>query len=195
MDAADAPLRAARPARPGPWPRVLLPGHGTTRDTADRPPAPSPPVRRGPPPARPLLPGVPARSTATPAGRTSGPLSSGGSVNPYRNAYWAQSDISVETAAPLTALTLEVGIAQTGGVALTGAWRTLPEEDFAFTSEEAGGVLVCTWSLKAGRTVPAGKHVFAVQYDHARGGRDSGGDTYTATGATAAKAYTVGGGF
>ncbi|WP_327378175.1 hypothetical protein OG393_31940 [Streptomyces sp. NBC_01216] len=166
--------------------------HGTPR-TALQPPR----LRSAAAPLRhaPLLPGVPARSTATPAGRTSGPLSSGGSVNPYRNAYWAQSDISVETAAPLTALTLEVGIAQTGGVALTGAWRTLPEEDFAFTSEEAGGVLVCTWSLKAGRTVPAGKHVFAVQYDHARGGRDSGGDTYTATGATAAKAYTVGGGF
>ncbi|AXE24643.1 hypothetical protein C0216_15275 [Streptomyces globosus] len=44
---------------------------------------------------------------------------------------------------------------------------------------------VYRWTPKPGRTVPPGEHVFAVQYNHARGPRAPGADTYTATAATA----------
>jgi hypothetical protein len=57
---------------------------------------------------------------------------------------------------------------------------------------------VYRWTLKPGRTVPAGKHVFAGQYNHAEGARDAGGDTYRAearTGTPGAKSATVWGDF
>ncbi|MFB6555423.1 hypothetical protein [Streptomyces sp. NPDC056405] len=110
-----------------------------------------------------------------------GPLWSDGSVDPHSNDFWAQSNITLKTGEPLTALTVELRVAQTGGVTSTGAWRSLPEEDFTFTVEERDGFLAYRWTLKQGRTVPAGEWMFAGQYDHDRGGRDAGGDRYSAT--------------
>lgn len=82
-------------------------------------------------------------------------------------------------------------VAQTGGVSSTGAWRSLPEGDFTQTVEEQAGLVVYTWRLKEGRTVPAGQWMFAGQYDHARGGRDAKGDSYTITGAAEGRMYSV----
>ncbi|MEU9801960.1 hypothetical protein [Streptomyces sp. NPDC051000] len=135
-------------------------------------------------------------STPSAAGTESGPLWSDGSVDPHGNAYWAQSNITLQTREPLTAFSLEVRIAQTGGVASTGTWQTLPGADFDVAARRSEGALVYRWTLKAGRTVPAGRHVFATQYDHAQGGRDAAKDAYAATGTTAGgTAHAVGGGF
>ncbi|MBZ4017525.1 hypothetical protein [Streptomyces purpurogeneiscleroticus] len=124
----------------------------------------------------------PAHSTAPDERRTEdGPLWSDGSVDPHSNDFWAQSNVTLKTAEPLTALTVELRIAHTGGVASTGAWRTLPEGDFTFRTDTGDGFLVYRWRLRPGRTVPAGTHVFAGQYDHARGGRDAGADSYSVT--------------
>lgn len=111
------------------------------------------------------------------------------------NEFWAQSNITLKTAERLTALTVELRIAQTGGVSSTGAWRSLPEEDFRLTTDERDGFVVYTWALRKGRTVTPGEWVFAGQYDHARGGRDAGGDTCTATAATGSEQLLAGGGF
>ncbi|MFB7370173.1 hypothetical protein ACFC0D_10055 [Streptomyces sp. NPDC056222] len=105
-----------------------------------------------------------------------------GVVDPGSNRYWAQSDLTVTTSTPLSGLVVELRVAQTGGVASTGNWRTLPAEDFTVSVREDGGALVYRWTLTSGRTVPAGRHVFAGQYNHAEGGRDAGSDTYTVTG-------------
>ncbi|WP_031506249.1 hypothetical protein [Streptomyces megasporus] len=129
------------------------------------------------------------------AGPESGPLSSSGSVDPHSHDYWAQSNITIDTREPLTSFELVVRIAQTGGVRDTGNWRTLPEEDFTVTTRETDGALVYRWTLKEGRTVPAGEHVFAVQYDHSAGARDAGRDTYTATATAADGEHTVRGSF
>jgi hypothetical protein len=129
------------------------------------------------------------------AAPSSGPLRSEGAVDPHSNAYWAQSNVTLTTREPLTALVLEVRIAQTGGVRETGSWRTRPAADFTVATREEGGALVYRWTLKEGRTVPAGRHVFAAQYDHAVGARDAGGDTYTATAAAAGGEHTVRGAF
>ncbi|MBQ1087577.1 hypothetical protein [Streptomyces sp. B93] len=110
-----------------------------------------------------------------------GPLWSDGSVDPHSNEFWAQSNVTLRSTERLTALTVELRIAQTGGVTSTGAWRSLPESDFDLTVAERDGFLVYTWVLKDGRTVPAGEFVFAGQYDHDRGGRDAGDDDYSAT--------------
>lgn len=125
-----------------------------------------------------------------------GPLWSDGSVDPHSNTYWAQSNITLQSGEPLAAFTLEIRIAQTGSVATTGTWQTLPGDDFEVSARQSGDATVYRWTLKAGRTVPAGRHVFAGQYNHAQGGRDAGEDTYEVTATTAAgDPYEVGGAF
>ncbi|MGW6981096.1 hypothetical protein ACWGE1_16835 [Streptomyces sp. NPDC054932] len=136
---------------------------------------PDPP--RNPPAAAPSA----ADRTAPPmqGSRTEdGPLWADGSVDPHSNAYWAQSNVTLKAGKPLTALVVELRIALTEGVKNTGSWRTRPAADFDLTAREEGGFLVYRWTLKPGRTVPSGEHVFAGQYDHAAGGRDAKADTY-----------------
>ncbi|WP_327351347.1 hypothetical protein [Streptomyces sp. NBC_01304] len=110
-----------------------------------------------------------------------------GSIDPGSSAFWAQSNITVKTDKPLTALTVELRVKQTGNVADTGNWRSLPAEDFDVSVRESDGVLVYRWTLKAGRTVPVGEFVFAGQYDHAEGERNADDDAYKVHAATAAE--------
>jgi hypothetical protein len=116
-------------------------------------------------------------------------------VDPHSNVFWAQSNLTLKTSVRLDSLTVELRIAQTGGVTSTGAWRSLPEADFAQSVVERDGFLVYTWTLKPGRTVPAGEWVFAGQYDHARGGRDAKDDGYVMTGTADGHTYAVTGDF
>ncbi|USQ87590.1 hypothetical protein NFX46_30030 [Streptomyces phaeoluteigriseus] len=124
-----------------------------------------------------------------------GPLWSDGSVDPHSNDFWAQSNVTIKASGQLTKLTVQLKVAQTGGVSSAGAWRSLPEGDFTFTVEERDDFLVYTWVLKEGRTVPEGEWVFAGQYDHDRGGRDAKDDTYAVVGATDGQEGSVGGDF
>ncbi|MFI9830430.1 hypothetical protein ACIHIX_22385 [Streptomyces sp. NPDC051913] len=131
----------------------------------------------------------------TASGEEDGPLWSDGSVDPHSNDFWAQSNITLKTSEELTALTVQLKIAQTGGVTSAGAWRSLPEDDFTLTTEEKDGFLVYTWTLKEGRKVAKGEWVFAGQYDHERGGRDAADDSYTATGTAGGEQLAVKGDF
>lgn len=117
-----------------------------------------------------------------------------GAIDPHSNRYWAQSNITFKNRTPLSALTVEVRVAQTGGVADTGNWRSLPEADFKVSVREENNALTYTWTLRPGRTVPTGEHIFAAQYNHAEGGRDARGDRYTitTTTTTAQKATATG---
>ncbi|MEU9218433.1 hypothetical protein AB0D47_18035 [Streptomyces sp. NPDC048376] len=136
------------------------------------------------------------RSVTTPPGpREPGPLWSSGAVDPHSNAFWAQSNVTLGTSTPLTALTVELRVAQTGSVTSTGAWRSLPEDDFTFSLDERDGFLVYRWTLRRGRTVPPGEWMFAGQYNHERGGRDAGGDRYSADAAAASGPLSVRGDF
>ncbi|GGT86550.1 MULTISPECIES: hypothetical protein [Streptomyces] len=109
------------------------------------------------------------------------PLQAAGAIDPGSNRWWAQSNITLTVPAPLSALTVELRVALTGGIASTGHWRTLPEQDFTVSVREEGAALVYRWTLKEGRTVPPGRHVFAGQYNHAEGARDVAADSYTVT--------------
>ncbi|MZF83730.1 hypothetical protein [Streptomyces sp. SID5643] len=158
-------------------------------------PAPSrSPERResSPPPSN--TPSAPAAERPS-AGPQDGPLRSDGSVDPHSNDFWAQSNVTLKTREQLTALTVRLEVAQTGGVSDAGAWRSLPETDFTLTVAERDGFLVYTWTLKEGRTVPVGEWVFAGQFNHARGGRDAGGDRYSVTAAAGSRQLSVGGSF
>ncbi|MFF0016832.1 hypothetical protein [Streptomyces sp. NPDC005374] len=170
----------------------------TSVATTDTPtPSPDATSRAPVPPVVPTPRTTPTRKTERPSGTPSptsgaatevrasgtkdGPLWSDGSVDPHSNDFWAQSNLTFKTSEQLTALTVELKIAETGGVTNAGAWRSLPEDDFTLTVAERDGFLVYTWVLKDGRTVPKGEWVFAGQYSHERGGRDAKDDSYTAT--------------
>ena len=154
--------------------------------TAPAPTGSAAPTSRGAASSVPPAPGRPDPTTGggtptPPADRTSdGPLSSEGSVDPHSTVYWAQSGLTLTVTAPVTALTVELRIAQTGGVRSTGQWQTDPGDDYTVTVRETDGALVYRWELRPGRTVPAGQHVFAAQYNHAAGPRDPAGDGYDA---------------
>ena len=138
----------------------------------------------------------PSASVLPPAaGQKDGPLWSDGSVDPHSNDFWAQSNLTLKTTGQLTALTVQLKIAQTGGVGSAGAWRSLPEQDFDLTVGERNGFLVYTWVLKEGRTVPKGEWVFAGQYNHRRGGRDAQDDAYTIKATADGQQRAVGGDF
>ncbi|NUQ98559.1 MAG: hypothetical protein HOY79_19070 [Streptomyces sp.] len=164
--------------------------------------APVPPAGRTPsgPPQSHRSGGSPATNSSASAGapasgRSDGPLWSDGSLGTNSNDFWAQSDITLRTSRQLTTLTVQLKVAQTGGVSNTGAWRSLPEQYFDLTVGEQNGFLVYTWTLKAGRTVPTGEWVFAGQYNHQSGGRDAKGDTYAITATAGGTQRAVGGGF
>ncbi|MGW6390421.1 hypothetical protein ACWFR1_07920 [Streptomyces sp. NPDC055103] len=125
-------------------------------------------------------PAAPASRPPAPGPLTRGPAAvAAGTLDPGGNRWWAQGDLTVTTETPVSGLVVDVRVARTAGVASTGHWRTRPAEDFTVTVTEEPGVLHYRWALKPGRTVPPGRHVFAVQYSHAEGVRDASADTYT----------------
>ncbi|MFI9366174.1 hypothetical protein ACIG5E_34745 [Kitasatospora sp. NPDC053057] len=170
----------------------------TTAPAAPSPTATPTPTRSAPPATTVPVPApdpatTPASPHPTPSASVraqNGPLWSEGSIDSHSTIYWAQSNLLLRTGQPLTSLTVELRIAQTGGVRDTGNWRTLPVDDFTVTVQESGGALVYRWVLKPGRTVPPGQHEFAGQYNHATGVRGAAGDSYRveaqSTGGTAA---------
>ncbi|GAB2885162.1 hypothetical protein GCM10027074_62170 [Streptomyces deserti] len=191
-DEAPEQQQVAVSATPTPSPdatsRAPAPPVGPTPSAEPESRAPSAPPSRTPG-------STPGTARPPAAGVEDGPLWSDGSVDPHSNDFWAQSNITLKTGEQLTALTVQLWIAQTGGVSFAGAWRSLPEDDFTLTVGERDGFLVYTWTLKEGRTVPAGEWVFAGQYDHERGGRDARDDRYTATATAGDEQLSVGGRF
>ncbi|MFE3381450.1 hypothetical protein [Streptomyces anulatus] len=118
-------------------------------------------------------------------------------MDPRSVSSWSQSNVTLKTREPLTALAVELRIGLTPGVKETGHWQTRPAGDFTATVREEGGFLVYSWVLRPGRTLPVGEHVFAGRYNHADGGRDAAMDTYRteATSATGASEAVVWGDF
>ncbi|MGW0771700.1 hypothetical protein [Streptomyces sp. NPDC002676] len=184
--------------------------HSSPSATVTTPATPSPTVSSAhPTPARPT-PVAPAPATTPGSARPTpsatspsptagesqnGPLWSAGSVDPHSTVYWAQSNLVLKTTQPLTSLTIEMRIVQTGGVKNTGTWQTLPSADFTVTAQEAGGTLVYRWVLKPGLTVPAGSHEFAAQFNHATGVRGAAGDGYRVDAQGSGGSASVRGGF
>ncbi|HEX8870519.1 MAG TPA: hypothetical protein VF821_32940, partial [Lentzea sp.] len=109
---------------------------------------------------------------------TDGPLSSLGFIDLQTHPNWAQSRLELKTTEPLSSLSVELRIVQTGDVKTTGQWQTMAGDDFTVTVKEADGAVVYRWELKPGRKVPQGVHAFAGQYNHAVGKRDARADTY-----------------
>ncbi len=169
-----------------PTPAVPSPIVTSTRTPSARTPT-------GPAPAT-----TPGSSRPTPPAGSrfqNGPLWSQGSMDAHSTVNWAQNNLTLKTIQPLTSLTVELRIAQTGDVRRTGNWQTLPSEDFTVTVQESGGALLYRWVLKPGRTVPAGQHEFAGQYNHATGVRKVKRDSYHVHAQSSGGSSAVWGGF
>ncbi|MER7667308.1 hypothetical protein ABTY61_02445 [Kitasatospora sp. NPDC096128] len=171
----------------------------TPTPTRSEPPATTAPApARIPPTAAPTSPHPTPTPTPTPSATSraqNGSLWSEGSIDPHSTVYWGQDNLLLRTTQQLTSLTVELRVAQTGDVRDTGNWRTLPPDDFTVTVQESGGALVYRWVLKPGRTVPAGQHEFACQFNHATGVRPAGGDGYRVDAQSTGGAASVWGGF
>ncbi|MEU9076332.1 hypothetical protein ACFYUY_34135 [Kitasatospora sp. NPDC004745] len=169
----------------------------TPSPTVTPSPTPAAPGTVTPPPvpAPATTPGSPRPTPSASSHPVNGALWSEGSVDSHSTVYWAQQDLVLRTTQPLTSLTVELRIAQTGEVRDTGNWRTLPSEDFTVTVQESGGVLFYRWVLKPGRTVPVGQHEFAGQFNHATGVRSAANDGYRVDAQSAGGPASVWGGF
>jgi hypothetical protein len=160
--------------------------------------APSPTRSPEPPP---VAQSQPTPGTTTPPPSTTGnrlsdgPLSAKGSVDPNSHTFWTQDKLVLDLTQPLTKLTVEVHIAQTGGVQSSGQWQTAPADDFTVSVREVDGEVVYRWDLKPGHTVPAAQQVFAVQYNHTRGARDGKADRFGVMATAAGRDHAVWGGF
>ena len=223
--AADPTVRHRRPSIARSWPKAAIVGLVAAATLATGglavaaiggvPSLPAPaPTRAASPPVATSTPTPSARTTSTTPSTTpttsprssrptppatsrfqNGPLWSQGSIDAASNAFWAESKLTLRTTQPLTSLTVELRIAQTGGVQMTGNWRTLPSEFFTVTVQESGGALLYRWVLNPGRTVPVGQHVFAAQYNHATGVRKAKRDSYEVHAQSKGGSSTVSGGF
>ncbi|MGW1168267.1 hypothetical protein [Streptomyces sp. NPDC002550] len=174
-------------------PATPSPTAGSPHPTSARPTPAAPAPATTPSSARP----TPSATSPSPSAGESqdGPLWSAGSVDPHSSVYWTQSNLALKTTRPLTTLTVEMRIVQTGGVKITGTWQTLPSADFTVTTQEAGGTLVYRWVLKPGLTVPAGSYEFAAQFNNGTGVRSAAGDGYRVDAQGSGGSASVRGGF
>ncbi|MFD8301645.1 hypothetical protein ACFV29_04690 [Streptomyces sp. NPDC059690] len=189
---------AAIVATSSPSPTVTTPATPSPTVSSPHPTSARPTPVAPPPVTTPgsVRPTPPTTSPSPAAGESqNGPLWSAGSVDPQSTVYWTQSNLVLKTKQPLTSLTVEMRIVQTGGVKNTGTWQTLPSGDFTVTLQEAGGTLVYRWVLKPGLTVPAGSHEFAAQFNNGTGGRSAAGDRYRVDAQGSGGSASVRGGF
>ncbi|WP_075734350.1 hypothetical protein, partial [Streptomyces acidiscabies] len=190
---------AAIVAKPPPTvttPATLPPAVSSPPPTSARPTPVAPPPVTSPGSSRPTPSATGPSPSPTADESRNGPLRSSGSLDPKSTVYWTQSDLFLTTTQPLTSLTVEIRIVQTGGAKSTGTWQTLPADDFTVTVQEADGALVYRWVLKPGLTVPAGNHEFAAQFNNgADGAHSAGGDGYRVDAQGAGGSASVRGGY
>jgi hypothetical protein len=122
-------------------------------------------------------------------------LESSGTVDKHSIDNWSQSNLTLRTEATVTALTVRVRLARTQELRNTGAWSTLLPGDFTTTVDEQPDAMVYTFVMRKGATLLPGKYTFAVQYNHAVGGRDASRDTYPANATGDGTSVEVTGGF
>ncbi|WP_328466007.1 hypothetical protein OHA21_45075 [Actinoplanes sp. NBC_00393] len=149
-------------------------------------PTPSPTVAAS---AEPDKPTRPSRTTRTGERSTapgvhwqpsSGFLSSAAVLDSHSNDTWAQGNLTLTTTETITRLDVVISVARTEGVEDAGKWSSVPAEMITMVVDEEKDALVYRFTLHDGKTLAAGQYVFAAQYMHATGERDTGGDSYGA---------------
>ncbi|MCO5974399.1 hypothetical protein [Actinoallomurus soli] len=167
----------------GPADPAVPAGHGSAPSDRPSPSAASTWASAGPTSraGTPSPTGRPTGSSAAPQrSRAAAPDVAAG-LGPGTNDYWAQENVTVSEAKPLTTLRVTVRVARTQNVRSTGSWSSLPGDTYQVTVGEERNAIVYTWTVRSGRPVPPGRYVFAAQYARAPGGHDVHQDSYTVT--------------
>jgi hypothetical protein len=167
---------------------MMAPAPASSSPEAVQPPAPP----SGAPSAT-QAPSSPAASSSA-NGTQQDVLRSSGAIDPHSIDNWTQSNVTVVTGQTVTALEVTVRIAASPNLVNTGAWSTVP--DFLVTNvQRQQDALVYRFTLKPGITLAPATYVFAVQYNHAVGGRDASRDTYHVVATANGNPVEAGGGF
>src|SRR5690349_1921896 len=188
-------VRNSAPLPPAVRPTTAVSLHPTATPTVPRT-APSHRPKNRPSSTAP----PPRSSSASPASSADVPsqrgfLESAGTVDKHSIDNWSQSNVTLRTEATVTALQVRVRIARTQELRNTGAWSTLLPGDFTTTVDEQPDAMVYTFVMRKGATLRPGEYTFAVQYNHAVGGRDASRDTYRANATGDGTSVEVTGGF
>ncbi|WP_030435036.1 hypothetical protein [Actinoplanes subtropicus] len=126
-------------------------------------------------------PTVKPSTSATPVVVRDGYLSATAALDAGSIGTWSQSDVLVTTNKPITALVVEIHIARTDGVAKTGHWSSISDDQTTSEVDTSDATLIYRFTVKPGNTLAPGTYTFAAQFSHAEGARPLAGDTYTVT--------------
>jgi hypothetical protein len=113
------------------------------------------------------------------------------------NNYGGQERLSLTDTASITAMTITIRVAQTAGVAFNSQANSFPGGDLTQSAGVVGGVIVYSYVLASGASIPAnypGGTVYA-QFGGTGTPRVSSGDTWTVTSTSAGLASTLNGTF
>ncbi|MEU4419310.1 hypothetical protein AB0F81_01700 [Actinoplanes sp. NPDC024001] len=138
----------------------------------------------------------PSRTPATSTPRwqpSDGFLSSATVVDSHSNETWAQENLTLTTTETITKLDLVISVARTAGVEDAGKWSSVPAEMITVTSVEEKTAVLYRFTLNEGRTLAPGQYVFAAQFLHAAGRRDTGADQYGAIAAAGSRKAEISG--
>ncbi len=136
---------------------------------------------------------TPSPAPALPSSAT---VTTSGFVSSSTNGWWGEEDVTVSNQLPITAMTLVVAVANTGGVTFYDQYNTYDSILFSMTYQNTAAAAVFTYTLNPGRTVPAGiSAFFGSQYNANGTVRSVANDTYTVTLTTGGVTQALGGKF
>ncbi len=157
--------------------------------------------------AVPTMPSATATAPATTATATPAPLNSPtahpvaggvsavGSVAGGSGPWWSEEDVSVTSAAPITALRLVVTVQKTAGVTCAGQYTSFWGGMTLTGHVDTGAQIVYTYTLAGGQTVPVGSWALGAQFTGTGTTHLYGADTFALTATSAGVTTTSAGHF
>jgi len=112
-------------------------------------------------------------------------LSAIGSVAVGSGPWWSEEDVSVTSAAPITALRLVVTVQKTAGVTCAGQYTSFWGGMALTGHADTGAQMVYTYTLVGGQTVPAGSWALGAQFTGTGATHLYGADTFVLTATSA----------
>lgn len=101
-----------------------------------------------------------------------------GSLATASNQTWTEEDVNITLAQPVTQFRLIVRLTPSAGLTPDNYWSNHDITAFNVVLNSDTNGLVYTFTLKSGKSLPAGPFIIAVQFAHSRQ-RDASGDTFS----------------
>ncbi|MCU1399035.1 MAG: Endoglucanase [Acidimicrobiales bacterium] len=137
----------------------------------------------------------PATTTSTASTVAVGNTVTATARSDYGQAYYGESIITLTNAAPITAMTVTINIAQTTGVTYHGQYTDFDAGTVDLTNDTSNGVVTFVYTLAAGQTIAPGSWTIDAQTDGTTSLHPTAGDTWTVVTTSGGVAATISGGF